>query len=383
MNRIFFYCKELYAYTFNYLTPSNLSYFWNFGSLALCFLIAQMITGIILSWYYISHVEYAFVSVEYIMREVNSGWLIRYMHANGASFFFFVVYMHIGRAFIYGSYQHPRILVWASGLVIFITMILIAFLGYVLPWGQMSFWAATVITSLITVVPFVGNDMVMLIWGGFGIGQQTLTRFYSFHFLLPFILCLFILFHLLVLHKTGSSNPLLNTRFLEDKISFYPYYVYKDLLGILFIFFIYFFFIFFSPNFLGHPLNYIPANPGVTPPHIVPEWYFLPFYGILRAIPSKIIGVIAMLCSLFVLLLLPVLSIFFIKNTSFRPFYQVLVWVFFLHFILLGWLGSEVLEYPYLELSQILTIDYFVWFIVFLLVNMFEQQIFKVNRITL
>jgi ubiquinol-cytochrome c reductase cytochrome b subunit len=363
MVRFFSYFKNIYSLTFNYSTPSNLNYFWNFGSLALFFLVIQIITGLSLTWYYIAHIDFAFSSVEFIMREVNSGWLLRYLHSNGASFFFFVVYLHIARSLFYGSYQQPRVLVWLSGLCIYVLMILTAFLGYVLPWGQMSFWAATVITSLTTVFPYVGSDLVMLVWGGFGIGQQTLTRFYSFHFIFPFVICIIIFLHLLFLHYVGSSNPVTFLSFLDDKVSFHPYYTYKDVFGIFLFLFIYFVFVFFYPNLLGHPLNYIPANPGVTPPHIVPEWYFLPFHGILRAIPSKILGVIAMLGSLLSLALLPFLVNFELRNLSFNPKYQITLWFFLLNFIMLGWVGANVLEYPFVILSQFFTFLYFIFFI--------------------
>jgi len=246
MRRPFFYVTELYSLALLYLTPVNLSYWWNFGSLALTFLLLQVVTGLCLSWWYIPHVDWAFYSVEYIMREVLNGWLIRYSHANGASFFFLVTYLHIARSLFYSSYQKPRIFVWWSGLVIYFLMILTAFLGYVLPWGQMSFWAATVITSLATVIPFLGESILMLIWGGFGIGQQTLTRFYSFHFFFPFVLLFLVGVHLMFLHVKGSSDPVSDSSHGSDKISFHPYYTYKDISGVFVIFLFYFFLFFFS-----------------------------------------------------------------------------------------------------------------------------------------
>lgn len=376
MSRVFTLFKDFYFYSFNYMTPTNLSYFWNFGSLALFFSVVQILTGFCLSWYYIAHVDFAFFSVEFIMREVNNGWFIRYLHSNGASFFFLVVYLHIARSLFYGSFQSPRIFVWWTGIIIFISMILTAFLGYVLPWGQMSFWAATVITSLTTVVPFIGNNLVMLIWGGFGISQQTLTRFYSFHFILPFILCVLIILHLLFLHVVGSSNPIKNISHLEDKITFHPYYTYKDILGILFFLLFYLCFVFFFPNLLGHPLNYIPANPGVTPPHIVPEWYFLPYYAILRAIPSKFFGVTFTLGSLLILALLPAFNNILLKNSNFRPLYKSFVWFFFINFIVLGWLGACVLEYPSIVLSQIFTVFYFLWFFILLILTILDFELY-------
>ena len=374
MKRIFTFFPFLYKSSLGYLAPSNLSYFWNFGSLALFALALQLVTGLCLSWWYIPHIDLAFSSVEFIMREVLNGWMIRYAHANGASFFFLCVYIHMARSLYYGSYQSPRVLVWLSGLAIFFLMILTAFLGYVLPWGQMSYWAATVITSLTTVVPFLGNIILSLIWGGFGLGQQTLTRFYSFHFVLPFVLLFLIAAHMLFLHETGSSDPIFDNQIGNDKISFHPYYTYKDILGI-FVFLVFFFcFVFFAPNTLGHPLNYIQANPGVTPVHIVPEWYFLPFYGILRAIPSKLFGVIAMMCSIFILAILPFLNQTLIKNSSYRPIYKCIIWFLFITFLMLGWIGYHVLEYPFIELSRLFCFFYFFIFLVFPLVAYLEKS---------
>jgi ubiquinol-cytochrome c reductase cytochrome b subunit len=382
MPRFFYFIKQIYVLTFLYLSPSNLSFNWNFGSLALVFLLLQIITGLCLSWYYIPHLDWAFTSVEFIMREISNGWILRYAHANGASFFFFVTYIHISRSLFYNSYQKPRAFVWLSGLVIFFLMILTAFLGYVLPWGQMSFWAATVITSLTTVIPLIGNSLLMLIWGGFGIGQQTLSRFYSFHFLLPFILLILVGLHLLLLHISGSSNPVADSVFSLDKITFHPYYTYKDLIGVLAVFLLYFVFIFYFPNVLGHPLNYIPANPGVTPVHIVPEWYFLPFYGILRAIPSKIFGVILMLGSLFLLATLPLLAFIDVKHGSYRPFLKVINYFFFINFIMLGWVGYHVLESPFILLSRVFCFFYILLFSMFFLNGIFEQYIFRTFSIT-
>jgi ubiquinol-cytochrome c reductase cytochrome b subunit len=364
MRRPFSFFNTLYSLTWLYLTPSNLSYLWNHGSLAFFFLSLQILTGLALSWYYIAQVDWAFYSVEFIMREVLNGWILRYSHSNGASFFFFVTYLHIARALFYGSYQQPRMYVWLTGLVIYFLMILTAFLGYVLPWGQMSFWAATVITSLATVIPLLGDSFVMLIWGGFGIGQPTLSRFYSFHFVLPFVIFFLVAIHLLFLHVKGSSDSLTDQSLGIDKISFHPYYTIKDIVGIFFILFAYFMFIFFYPNVLGHPLNYIQANPGVTPVHIVPEWYFLPFYGILRAIPSKIFGVLLMLSSLLVLALLPWMTNPDVKQTTYRPMAKFILFFFFFNFIMLGWVGYHVLEEPFILLSRIFCIFYLLFFIV-------------------
>ena len=277
---------SLIFFLFKYPTPSNLNYLWNFGVLALIFFFLQILTGLLLSIFYIPNIDYAFLSVENIMRNINYGWLIRYMHANGASFFFIVVYLHIFRNLYYSVYLYPKIYVWITGIVIFILMIIIAFTGYVLPWGQMSFWAATVITNLFSSIPIFGKDIVILLWGDYNVSNATLNRFFSLHFLLPFILFIFIIFHILFLHEKGSSNSLVKYS-LTEKSLFHPFFTYKDLYIINLWFVVFFFIVGFYPDLLGHPDNYVPANPLVTPSHIVPEWYFLFFYAILRAIPSK------------------------------------------------------------------------------------------------
>jgi len=375
MRRIFYFFTNIYNATFLYATPSNLSYNWNYGSLALFCLILQIITGLCLACWYVPHIDFAFITVDFIMREVSNGWLLRYSHANGASLFFLIIYLHIARSLFYNSLQTPRIFVWLSGLVIYFVMIITAFLGYVLPWGQMSFWAATVITSLVSIIPFFGESCMMLIWGGFGIGQQTLTRFYRFHFLLPFVLVFITIIHLLFLHVPGSSDPIIDSKFGNDKIAFHPYYVYKDIVGIFFILSIFFTFTFFFPNLLGHPLNYIPANPGVTPVHIVPEWYFLPFYGILRAIPSKIFGVLLMATSLLLLVILPFIYTTEIKQVNYRPISKLIIFFFFGTFILLGWVGAHVLESPFIELSQLFCVFYLMFFPLLYCLNFVERAI--------
>jgi len=298
--------------------PANINYFWNFGSLlGVCFII-QLITGIALAMHYNPNVNLAFISVEHIMRDVNYGWLLRYIHANGASMFFICVYIHIGRNLYYGSYTKPRELLWSVGVIIFLVMMGTAFIGYVLPWGQMSFWGATVITNMLSAIPWIGSDLVQLVWGGFSVDNATLNRFFSLHYLLPFIIAALIVVHFMGLHEHASNNPLgINSN--VDKVPFHPYFTYKDLFG-LFIFLIFFsIFIYFAPNILGHSDNYIPANPLVTPTHIVPEWYFLPFYAILRSIPNKLGGVIAMIGAILILLLLPYLHTSEIRSSSFRP----------------------------------------------------------------
>jgi ubiquinol-cytochrome c reductase cytochrome b subunit len=305
----------------DYPTPVNINYLWNFGSMAGIFLVVQILTGIFLAMHYTPHVDLAFLSVEHIMRDVNNGWLIRYLHANGASMFFGVVYIHIARGIYYGSYQKPRGFVWVAGVVILILMMATAFMGYVLPWGQMSFWAATVITNLFSAFPIVGEPIVAWLWGGFSVDNATLNRFFSFHYLLPFLIVGAVLAHLAVLHQNGSNNPL-GVHSGIDKIPFYPYFIIKDLFSWVIAFVFYFGFVFFAPNYLGHTDNYIEANAMVTPAHIVPEWYFLPFYAILRSIPHKLGGVIAMFAALLVLFLLPYLNTSEIRSSSFRPLHR-------------------------------------------------------------
>jgi quinol-cytochrome oxidoreductase complex cytochrome b subunit len=346
----------------DYPTPVNINYFWNFGSMAGIFLVVQIITGIFLAMHYTPHVDLAFLSVEHIMRDVNNGWLIRYLHANGASMFFAVVYIHVARGIYYGSYQKPRGFVWAAGVVILILMMATAFMGYVLPWGQMSFWAATVITNLFSAFPVVGEPIVAWLWGGFSVDNATLNRFFSFHYLLPFLIVGVVLVHLAVLHQNGSNNPL-GIHSGMDKIPFYPYFIIKDLFSWVLAFVFYFGFVFFAPNYLGHTDNYIEANAMVTPAHIVPEWYFLPFYAILRSIPHKLGGVIAMFAALLVLFLLPYLNTSEIRSSSFRPLHRQFFWLLVLDYFILGWIGGCAPETPYLEIGQVATFFYFFYFL--------------------
>jgi ubiquinol-cytochrome c reductase cytochrome b subunit len=346
----------------DYPTPVNINYLWNFGSMAGIFLVVQIITGIFLAMHYTPHVDLAFLSVEHIMRDVNNGWLIRYLHANGASMFFGVVYIHVARGIYYGSYQKPRGFVWVVGVVILILMMATAFMGYVLPWGQMSFWAATVITNLFSAFPIVGEPIVAWLWGGFSVDNATLNRFFSFHYLLPFLIVGAVLAHLAVLHQNGSNNPL-GVYSGIDKIPFYPYFVIKDLFSWVIAFIFYFGFVFFAPNYLGHTDNYIEANAMVTPAHIVPEWYFLPFYAILRSIPHKLGGVIAMFAALLVLLLLPYLNTSEVRSSSFRPIHRQFFWLLVLDYFVLGWIGGCAPETPYLEIGQIATFFYFFYFL--------------------
>ena len=289
-----------------YPTPKNLNYWWNFGSLAGIVLVIMIMSGIVLAMHYTAHVDHAFQSVERIMRDVNYGWLVRYIHANGASFFFIVVYIHIFRGLYYGSYKAPRELLWMLGVVILILMMATAFMGYVLPWGQMSFWGATVITNLFSAIPLVGESIVTLLWGGFSVDNPTLNRFYALHYLLPFVIVGVVVLHIVALHRFGSNNPLgIDVRGNQDTISFHPYYTVKDAFGLGVFLILLSAVVFFLPNSMGHPDNYIPANPMVTPAHIVPEWYFLPFYAILRAVPDKLFGVLAMFAAIGVLFILP------------------------------------------------------------------------------
>nr|YP_010886802.1 apocytochrome b [Paralagenidium karlingii]WJH17918.1 apocytochrome b [Paralagenidium karlingii] len=349
----------------DYPTPINLNYFYGFGSLAGVMLGIQIITGIFLAMHYTPHISLAFSSVEHIMRDVNHGWLIRYAHANGASFFFIVVYIHIFRGLYYGSYFKPRAALWCSGVVIFILMMATAFMGYVLPWGQMSFWGATVITNLFSAIPLIGKEIVDWLWGGFAVDNPTLNRFFSLHFTFPFVIVGAVLIHLILLHEVGSSNPLgINSK--TEIIPFYPYFYVKDLFGFFILLFIFLFFIFYFPNTLGHPDNYIEANPMKTPLHIVPEWYFLPFYAILRSIPNKIGGVVVMFGSLLVLLLIPFINSSEIRSTAFRPIFKVFYWLLVVSFLLLGWAGQMPVESPYTEIGVIAMIYYFLFFIIIL-----------------
>ena len=360
----------------DYPTPRNLNYWWNFGSLAGFFLLVQIITGVILSMHYTAHVDHAFDSIEHIMRNVNHGWLIRYIHMNGASFFFIVVYIHIFRGLYYGSYKAPRELLWWLGILILLLMMATAFMGYVLPWGQMSFWGATVITNLFSAIPIIGDNITQWLWGGYSVDNPTLSRFYTLHFLLPFLIVGVVVLHIVALHTHGSNNPLgIDRKGPQDSIPFHPFYTIKDLFGLSFALTIFFAVVFFAPDFLGHPDNYIPADPLKTPAHIVPEWYFLPFYAILRAIPDKLGGVIAMFSAIFVLFLLPWLDTSKVRSATFRPIYKILFWIFLIDAIVLGWVGSKPAEGIYIIISRIATLYYFLHFLILLpLLGKFERN---------
>jgi ubiquinol-cytochrome c reductase cytochrome b subunit len=355
--------RLLNSYLVDSPQPANISYLWNFGSLLATCLIIQILTGAFLAMHYTPSVDFAFNSVEHIMRDVNNGWLIRYTHANVASFFFIFVYMHIGRGLYYGSYKSPRILVWSIGVVILILMMAIAFLGYVLPYGQMSLWGATVITNLLSAIPVFGQDIVELIWGGFSVSNATLNRFFSLHYLLPFLLAALAVAHLIALHEHGSNNPNGVTS-NGDRYAMHPYFIFKDLVTIFAFFLVLSVLVFFYPNLLGHSDNYIPADPMVTPPSIVPEWYLLPYYAILRSIPNKLLGVLAMFGSLLILLVLPFTDLSRIRGNQFRPAMKIAFWFFVVDFFILMWIGSQHPNTPYVEIGQIATAFYFAWFLI-------------------
>ena len=361
----------------HYPSPINLNYAWSFGSTAGICLIIQILTGIFLAMHYTPHIDLAFSSVEHIMRDVNNGWLIRYMHANGASMFFIVVYCHIFRGLYYGSYMAPRQLLWCSGVLIFILMMGTAFMGYVLPWGQMSFWGATVITNLATAIPVIGQPIVTWLWGGFTVGNATLNRFFSLHFLFPFLIAGLSLVHLALLHRDGSNNPL-GIDSSGDQVPFYPYFFVKDLFAFFVFVFFFSFFIFYFPNTLGHPDNYIPANPMVTPAHIVPEWYFLPFYAILRSIPDKLGGVAAMGGALIILFFIPFTNTSEVRSSTFRPLFKFFYWLLVADFLILGWVGQKPVKDVFIVVGQIATVYYFLFFIVLLLaLGIIEKKLIR------
>lgn len=352
------------SHIIHYPAPLCLTYAWSFGSLAGLSLVIQIVSGLLLSIHYTANINLAFYSVEYIMRDVNNGWLIRYTHANGASMFFMVVYAHICRGLYYGSYMAPRQALWCSGVVLFLLLMGAAFTGYVLPWGQMSFWGATVITSMVTILPG-GQAIVEWLWGGYTIKDPTLRRFYTLHFLLPFLIAGFTMLHLILLHQVGSTSPIGSDTGVDD-IPFYPYFVLKDLFAFTVYLLIFATFVFYFPNFLNHPDNCIPADPFETPKHVVPEWYFLPFYAILRSIPHKTGGILCMFGSIVVLFLIPFINTSMVRNTTYRPIFKIFFWMFIADFGVLTWIGQMPVKDIYAEFGRLLTIGYFAFFLILL-----------------
>ena len=358
-----------------YPTPRNLNYWWTFGGILAFMLGVQIVTGIVLAMHYTPHADLAFKSVEIIMRDVNYGWLLRYLHANGAAMFFLAVYIHIFRGMYYGSYKEPREVLWILGVIIYLLMMATGFMGYVLPWGQMSFWAATVITNLFSAIPLVGDPIVTWLWGGYAVGNPTLNRFFSLHYLLPFVIAGVVVLHIWALHVVGQNNPTgIEPKTEKDTVAFTPYATVKDSFFMACFCLLFAWFVFYIPNFLGHADNYIPANPAVTPTHIVPEWYYLPFYAILRAIPNKLLGVCALFGSILIWAFIPWLDTSRVRSARYRPLFKQFFWLWVIGFVLLGWLGSKPPEGLYVVFARILTIYYFAYFIIVLpLLGIFEK----------
>ena len=370
----------LNSYLIDAPTPANISYLWNFGSLLGLCLVIQIVTGVTLAMHYTPSVLEAFNSVEHIMRDVNNGWLIRYLHANTASAFFFILYLHVGRGLYYGSYKSPRTLTWIIGTVIVVLMMATAFLGYVLPYGQMSLWGATVITNLMSAIPWIGQDIVEFIWGGFSVNNATLNRFFALHFLLPFVLAALVIMHLIAYHDVvGSGNPLgISANY--DRLPFAPYFIFKDLITIFIFFIVLSIFVFFMPNALGDSENYIMANPMQTPPAIVPEWYLLPFYAILRSIPNKLLGVLAMFAAILVLLVMPISDLSKLRGMQFRPLSKIAFFIFVANFLILMQLGAKHVEAPFIEFGQISTVLYFAhFFIIVPVLSIIENSLVELS----
>ncbi len=352
----------------DYPTPKNLNYWWTFGGILTFCLITQIVTGLTLAMHYIAHADMAFDSVEHIMRDVNYGWLIRYIHANGASMFFLAVYIHIFRSLFYGSYKAPREIIWIIGIIIYLLMMAAAFMGYVLPWGQMSFWGATVITNLFSAIPLVGEGIVTWLWGGYSVDNPTLTRFFTLHYLIPFLILGLVVLHIWALHVPGNNNPvgIDIKKPSKDTVPFHPYIVIKDGFALLMFMIVFAFFVFYTPNILGHADNYIEADPLVTPAHIVPEWYLLPFYAILRSVPDKLLGVVAMLSAILILVALPWLDTSKIRSAVFRPLYKQFYWILVVDVLILGYMGAMPAEGLYLLIARVATVYYFLHFLVVL-----------------
>jgi ubiquinol-cytochrome c reductase cytochrome b/c1 subunit len=358
-----------------YPTPRNLNYWWTFGGILSFLLTVQILTGVVLAMHYLPSSENAFDSVEYIMRDVNYGWLLRYVHANGASMFFLAVYIHMFRGMYYGSYKEPREVLWILGVILYMLMMATGFMGYVLPWGQMSFWAATVITNLFSATPGVGHAIVTWLWGGYAVGNPTLNRFYSLHYLLPFVIAGVVVLHIWALHVSGQNNPTgIEPKSSKDTVPFTPYATVKDAFGLACFLIAFAWLVFYIPNYLGHADNYIPANPAQTPPEIVPEWYYLPFYAILRSIPDKLLGVTALFSAIVILAFMPWLDTSKVRSARYRPFYRQFFWLFVISCIALGYLGSKPPLGIYVILARIFAAYYFIFFLVILpLLGIFEK----------
>jgi ubiquinol-cytochrome c reductase cytochrome b/c1 subunit len=364
----------IYSSFVAYPTPRNLNYWWTFGGILSFLLVAQIVTGVVLAMHYTPHADMAFNSVEHIMRDVNYGWLLRYLHSNGASMFFIAVYIHMFRGMYYGSYKEPREVLWILGVILYLLMMATGFLGYTLPWGQMSYWGATVITNFFTAIPLVGDAITTLLWGGYAVGNPTLNRFFSLHYLLPFVIAGVVVLHIWALHVVGQNNPAgIEPKGDIDTVPFTPYATVKDSFVMMLFCIMFAWFVFYMPNYLGHADNYIPANPAVTPTHIVPEWYYLPFYAILRAIPNKLLGVVALFGSILILAFLPWLDTSKVRSARYRPLYRQFFWIFVIVCLLLGWLGAKPAEGGYVTAARILTAYYFAHFFLILpLLGMFE-----------
>ena len=374
------YLNLVNSYLIDSPQPSSINYWWNLGSLLGLCLVIQILTGIFMAMHYSSNIELAFSSVEHIMRDVQGGWILGYCHANGASFFFACMYMHIAKGLYYGSYRSPRTLAWIIGVIIFVATMAAAFLGYCCVYGQMSHWGALVITNLFSAIPFVGKDIVEWLWGGFSVSNPLIQRFFALHYLVPFVIAALVIMHLMALHVHGSSNPLGITGNL-DRLPMHGYFIFKDLITVFVFLIIFSLFVFYSPNTLGHPDNYIPGNPMVTPASIVPEWYLLPFYAILRSIPDKLLGVILMFGAILVLLVLPLTDRSVIRGNTFKVISKLFFFLFVFNFILLGVLGSCHVEVPFVQMGQIATFLYFAYFLIFVpIISYIENVLFYIGN---